>query len=150
MKVEFCYGVFFSQFIAKANFTITPSGVHRLPTLSRTFSSADALSRAWARHAAPSTRGPNITSSASVCAQEPSSTFMLPILNARVRASLPQVRLASELEPSVWPCGRARRSVVVARHRAAFDDPSAPDHHPGLFGPLHSARAARAAVLLFV
>jgi len=49
MKVEFCYGVFFSQFIAKANFTITPSGVHRLPTLSRTFSSADALSHAWAR-----------------------------------------------------------------------------------------------------
>ena len=106
---------FFSQFISKANFTISPSGVHCVPTLSRTFSSAVALSHTLAYHAAPCNRGPEYhENDASVCAQEASSTYMMPILNARVRASF--LAPGAPPHPALVPATLARPAQVPGPH----------------------------------
>ena len=119
MKVDFCCRVFFSYFIAKAHFTVSPSGVHRLRTPSRTFSIAAALPlrRPLPLHPVPVARisrdvHPSVRRKLVHHACCPSRTAGF---------NLCSCRCAPQLDLFGWAHARSRRSLLPARHRAARD-----------------------------
>ena len=119
MKVDFCCRVFFSYIIAKANFTVSPSGVRRLRTPSRTFSIADALPlrRPLPLHPVPVARisrdvHPSVRRKLVHHACCPSRTAGF---------NLCSCRCAPPPDPLGWLCGGLRRSPVLVRRRTARD-----------------------------
>ena len=113
----FCCRVFFSYIIAKANFTVSPSGVRRLRTPSRTFSIADALPlrRPLPLHPVPVARisrdvHPSVRRKLVHHACCPSRTAGF---------NLCSCRCARPPDPRGWLCGGVRRSPVLVRRRTA-------------------------------